>query len=57
MLEDQDGPETWWVARLDMLRELRSKTISGPVFVCMIVGHGLNLGSIGWLCVLGCICL
>lgn len=40
-----------------MLRELRSKTISGPVFVCMIVGHGLNLGSIGWLCVLGCICL
>lgn len=36
-----------------MLRELRSKIMARPIFVCLMTGHGLNLGSIGWQCVVG----
>ena len=47
------------VARLDMLRELRSETTPWSFSVCLMVGQGLNLGSTGWLCVVGsmvCLC-
>lgn len=45
--EDQDGPEASLEVRPDMLRELRSETTPWPLSVCLILGQGLNLGSIG----------